>query len=126
MCRYSENIDALDPQLKNNKELVEIIEIYESSWTLGMEQLQDSGKREQLIRFCINIQSLGTKYPTFKEQVDCSEAEIFLSIPSLMVLKSLSSDSDGLAHNNLCLRFAENIDLASLKTQYQANQGDIQ
>ena len=41
-----------------------------------------------------------------------------------MVLKSLSSDSDGLADNNLCLRFAENIDLASLKTQYQAIQGD--
>jgi hypothetical protein len=124
MCRYSENIDALDPQLKNNNELVEIIEIYESSWTLGMEQLQDPAKREQLIRFCVNIQALGTKYPTFKEQVDCSEAEIFLSIPSLMVLKSLSNDSDGLAHQNLCLRFAENIDLASLKTQYQAIQGD--
>ena len=46
MCRYSENIDALDPQLKNNNELVEIIEIYESSWTLGMEQLQDPAKRE--------------------------------------------------------------------------------
>ena len=72
----------------------------------------------------MNIQSLGSKYPTFKEQVDCSEAEIFLSIPSLMVLKSLSNDSDGVAHHNLCLRFAENIDLASLKTQYQAIQGD--
>jgi len=120
MCRYSENIDALDPQLKNNNELVEIIEIYESSWTLGMEQLLDPANREQLIRFCVNIQNVGSKYPTFKEQVDCSEAEIFLSIPSLMVLKSLSNDADGLAHNKLCLRFAENIDLASLKSQYQA------
>ena len=83
-----------------------------------MEQLQDPAKREQLIRFCVNIQNVGSKYPTFKEQVDCSEAEIFLSIPSLMVLKSLSNDADGLAHNKLCLRFAENIDLASLKSQY--------
>ena len=35
--KYSENIDALDPQLKNNKELCEVIEVYENSWTLGRE-----------------------------------------------------------------------------------------
>jgi len=35
--KYDENIDALDPQLKNNSELVELIEIYENAWTLGKE-----------------------------------------------------------------------------------------
>jgi len=39
--KYKENIDAVDPQLKNNAELAEMVEIYESSWTLGKDQLLD-------------------------------------------------------------------------------------
>lgn len=107
-------MDALDPQLKNNRELAELIEIYESSWTLGKEQLQDSSTREQLISFCLNIQDLCSKYDVFKEQVECSEAEIFLSVPTLMVLKSIQNDKDSMTHQNLCSRFAPNLDLASL------------
>jgi hypothetical protein len=33
------------------------------------------------------------KFSDFKEQVDSSEAEIFLSIPSLMVLKAIQSEN---------------------------------
>ena len=65
--RYSENLDAIDPQLKNNKELSEIAEVYENSWSLGKEQLLDKANKEQLIKFCINIEKLGKKYPNFKE-----------------------------------------------------------
>ena len=68
--KYSESIDALDPQLKNNKELCEIIEIYESSWTLGREQLLDKAKKEQIIKFSDNIERLCKRYPNFKEQVE--------------------------------------------------------
>jgi len=103
---------------------VELIEIYESSWTLGKEQLQDSATRDQLINFCINISALGNKYPVFKEQVECSEAEIFLSIPTLMVLKSIQNDKDSISHDSLCQRFAENLDLASLKSQFNNLPGD--
>jgi hypothetical protein len=35
--KYSENLDSVDPQLKNNQELTELIELYESSWTLGKD-----------------------------------------------------------------------------------------
>ena len=122
--KYSENIDALDPQLKNNSELVELIEIYESSYALGKEQLADSTTRDQLINFCVNISSLGDKYPVFKEQVDCSEAEIFLSIPTLMVLKSIQNDKDSISHYSLCQRFSENLDLEQMQAEYNRLPGD--
>jgi hypothetical protein len=75
----------VDPQLKNNAELTELIELYESSWTSGKDHLVDSSNREQIISFCEHMETLGSQYPDFKEQVECSEAEIFLSIPCLMV-----------------------------------------
>lgn len=87
--KYAENIDSLDPQLRNNKELLELVEIYENAWSQGQSQLLDPSHRQQIIKFCLNIEGLSGRYGNFKEQVECSEAEIFLSIPSLMILKSL-------------------------------------
>ena len=43
--KYSENIDSVDPQLRNNHELVEILNVYEESWTQGREQIVDEGNR---------------------------------------------------------------------------------
>lgn len=65
--RYSENLDGVDPQLKNNKELVEVLEVYENSWSLGKEHLLDQAKKEQIIKFCMNIEKLCTQNPVFKE-----------------------------------------------------------
>ena len=72
------------------------------------------GKREQIIKFCMNIESLAEKYPKFKEQVECSEAEIFLSIPSLMVFKSIQNDKESHIHQQLCTRFNQTIDFSDL------------
>ena len=58
--------------------------------------------------------------------MECSEAEIFLSIPSLMVLKSIQNDKDSHSHQQLCQRFSENLDLESLKSQYGTLPGDKQ
>lgn len=86
--------------------------------------MQDPTTRDQLIYFCINIQALGNKYAIFKEQVEGSDAEIFLSIPTLMVLKSIQNEKDSISHNSLCKRFAENIDLDSLKSEFNSLPGD--
>ena len=96
--KYKGNMDAVDPQLKNNQELIQIVELYETSWAAGKEQLLDKTQKEQIIKFCINIESLGQKYPNFKEQVECSEAEIFLSIPTLMVFKAVQQDTESHIH----------------------------
>lgn len=39
--KYRGNMDAVDPQLKNNQELIQIVELYETSWAAGKEQLLD-------------------------------------------------------------------------------------
>ena len=33
MRKYEQNIEVVDPQLKNNQELVEILVEYENAWT---------------------------------------------------------------------------------------------
>ena len=42
--KYSENIEVVDPQLKNNSELVEILCDFEKTWSLGKEHLLDDKK----------------------------------------------------------------------------------
>ena len=39
MKKYSENIEMVDPQLKNNQDLAEILSDYESLWEKGMNYL---------------------------------------------------------------------------------------
>jgi hypothetical protein len=52
------------------------------------------------------IEGTTEKYEQFKEQVDCSDAEIFLTIPYLLVLKSsLDSDQEAMIASSLCKRF---------------------
>lgn len=52
------------------------------------------------------IEGTAEKYKQFKEQVDCSDAEIFLSIPYLLVLKSsLDIGKDAENATALCRRF---------------------
>ena len=78
------------------------MEIYENAWSQGMEHLVDPARKDQIIKFCRHIESLCKKYNVFKEQIECSEAEIFLSIPSLMILKSIQNDKDSTEHRDLC------------------------
>jgi hypothetical protein len=42
--KYNENVEVVDPQLKNNQELVEVLNDWEKSWSLGKEHLMDSLK----------------------------------------------------------------------------------
>ena len=48
MRKYDENIEVVDPQLKNNEELVEVFSDFEKTWTLGMENLLDPIKCSHL------------------------------------------------------------------------------
>ena len=49
--KYNENVEVVDPQLKNNQELVEVLNDWEKAWALGKEHLLDSLKCQQLIEF---------------------------------------------------------------------------
>jgi hypothetical protein len=52
----------------------------------------DSKKCRQLIHFSSVIEATGEKHKSFAEQLENREAEIFLILPSLLILKSLEGD----------------------------------
>ena len=82
----------VDPQLKNNVELVEILVEFENTWTQGLTYFMDHKKCHQLIHFSSVIEATGEKHKAFSEQLETREAEIFFTIPSLLILKSLEGD----------------------------------
>lgn len=44
MRKYDQNIEVVDPQLKNNVELVEVLVEFENSWSQGLTYFMDSKK----------------------------------------------------------------------------------
>jgi hypothetical protein len=90
--KYEQNIEVVDPQLKNNVELVEILVEFENTWTQGLTYFMDHKKCHQLIHFSSLIEATGEKHKTFAEQLESREAEIFFIIPSLLILKTLEGD----------------------------------
>lgn len=49
--KYEQNIEVVDPQLKNNVELVEILVEFENSWSQGLTYFLNSKKLNQLLHF---------------------------------------------------------------------------
>lgn len=60
--KYEQNIEVVDPQLKNNVELVEILVEFENTWTQGLTYFMDSKKCHQLIHFSSVIEATGEKH----------------------------------------------------------------
>ncbi len=59
--KFDENIEMVDPQLKNNVSLVELLFIFESSWEKGKEYLLNQQKYKQLLYFSQMIEILCEK-----------------------------------------------------------------
>ncbi|EGR34760.1 hypothetical protein IMG5_002330 [Ichthyophthirius multifiliis] len=98
--KYEDNIEMVDPQLKNNSELVEALNKYEDSWEKGKDYFLEGKKCSFLIYFSHIIEATGQKYKEFQEQIECRDADIFLNIPCLLVLKLLDKDD-----KNICNYF---------------------
>lgn len=65
--KYEQNIEVVDPQLKNNVELVEILVEFENTWTQGLTYFMDHKKCHQLIHFSSVIEATGEKHKSFAE-----------------------------------------------------------
>jgi hypothetical protein len=94
----------VDPQLKNNQKLVEILYIFESSWEKGKEYLLDTKKYAQLLYFSQMIEILCEKYKDISEQLESRDPNIFVWIPSILILKSLDNEDKG-----ICYEFIPNM-----------------
>ena len=51
MQKYQKNIEIVDPQLKNNAELVEVLTLFEESWGLASNQLGSQERIDHLNEF---------------------------------------------------------------------------
>lgn len=60
--KYEQNIEVVDPQLKNNNELVEILVEFENSWSQGLTYFLDSKKCNQLLHFSQVIEATAEKH----------------------------------------------------------------
>ena len=65
--RYAPNVEVVDPQLRNNPELVHTIAAFEKDWCLGKTHLVPKRHREHLISFSSLIEITCEKYAEFKE-----------------------------------------------------------
>ena len=60
--KYDQNIEVVDPQLKNNVELVEILVEFENSWSQGLTYFLDSKTFNQLLHFSQVIEATAEKH----------------------------------------------------------------
>lgn len=66
MRKYSHNIEIVDPQLKNNSDLVETLQLFENSWEKGKEYFLNPKHCQQIIHFSSVIEGTMEKHETFK------------------------------------------------------------
>ena len=67
MRKYGENIEGVDPQLKNNPDLVKQLVEFENSWEKGKSYFIDNKKCQQLVHFTSVIEATALKYKAFNE-----------------------------------------------------------
>lgn len=102
--KYEQNIEIVDPQLKNNADLVSCLVAYELSWEKGKDWFLSGKKCNQLIHFSQIIEATSEKYHDFAEQIECRDADIFVTVPALLILKSLEDNDRG-----ICRYFLPNL-----------------
>jgi hypothetical protein len=102
--KYDENIEIVDPQLKNNPDLVECLFNFETTWEKGKEFLLNNDKCKQLINFSQIIEILCEKYKELCEQIESRDPSVFVWIPSIVILKCIENDDKG-----ICMEFNPNM-----------------
>ena len=68
--KYDKNIEMVDPQLRNNSDLVESLIEYEKSWEKGANYFRDVEKKRYLLHFSGAIESISEKHPQFKLMIE--------------------------------------------------------
>ena len=99
--KYSENIEVVDPQLRNNEDLVEAITEYEKCWEKGKVYFENEKRCNQLVYFSSVVEGLTEKYPDFKEKLECFDTEVFIILPMIMLLKRVDDEDQGLCETFL-------------------------
>jgi hypothetical protein len=106
--KFDENIEMVDPQLKNNLSLVELLYTFEGSWEKGKEYLLNTDKYRQLLYFSQMIEILCEKYKDLSEQLESRDPNIFVWIPSILILKSMYGEDKNICYEYIPIMFDSN------------------
>ena len=96
--KYSENIESVDPQLKNNTDLVDNLYSLETAWDKGKEFLTNKDNYKKLIFFSQLIEIICEKYKDLIELIEDRDPSIFVSIPGLLILKCMDDEDEGICY----------------------------
>lgn len=85
LVKYSDNIEVVDPQLKNNVELVEAITDFENVWSKANEFFVNQDKFKCFLVMSWYLERLRDQDKHFKSQIDEMDYEIFMIIPAMII-----------------------------------------
>ena len=94
LSKYEKYVERVDPQLRNNKDLTEVLLEFENSWTKGKYFLLDKETSHLLMESSKVIEDLCNKYEDFKEKLESMDADLFLIVPCIIILNSLKQNHD--------------------------------
>eukprot|EP00826_Nyctotherus_ovalis_P041566 TRINITY_DN4208_c0_g2_i12.p2 TRINITY_DN4208_c0_g2~~TRINITY_DN4208_c0_g2_i12.p2 ORF type:complete len:293 (-),score=87.48 TRINITY_DN4208_c0_g2_i12:101-979(-) len=115
--RYSENIEAVDPQLRNNLELSEALLAFERAWERGKEFLLSADTKATLLSMSGLIEGLMEKHKETVEKIEAMDADIFITVPCLAILKAIDGNGKG---TSLC---REGKELEEARRNYRRMKG---
>ena len=91
--KYNSDIDSVDPQLANNKELVELLYEFECLWEKGKNYFINKINYKHLLLFNQIVEIIGEKYPQeqIRNLIEQSDPIIFVTIPAVLILRAVDS-----------------------------------
>ena len=122
---YGENIESVDPQLKNNSELVENLLNLEQCWEKGKEFLLNDNNFDRLMFFSQLIEILCEKYKDLSELIDTRDPSIFVSIPGLLILMCLEDDDHGICKEYNPNMFTMNKDCCKIYSELKIDYDEL-
>ena len=104
--KYENNIEGIDPQLRNNPELADKLYDFETKWEKGKEYLLNKTKYSQLLFFSEMIEIVCEKYSHYSiyDLIEDSDPSIFVSLPCILLLKAIDNEDKG-----ICAEYIPNI-----------------
>lgn len=99
MRKYRSNLDGIDPQLKNNQDLVDVLMKFEHTWEKGKDFLLNKEICDMLIEFSQLVEGISEKYKDIEERIENIDADIFVIMPCIVVLNSLEGNDKGICEH---------------------------
>lgn len=65
--KYDENIEVVDPMLRNNVELADVMGDLEKAWSTANDQIFEEEKMQNLNLLSTIVESSASKYKSFAE-----------------------------------------------------------